>query len=45
MKTVFADSHYWIAIVNPDDPWAKAAKEARSDLGEVFHSYNGRSVD
>ncbi|MBW1701999.1 MAG: PIN domain-containing protein [Deltaproteobacteria bacterium] len=36
MKTVFADSHYWIAIVNPDDPWAKAAKAARSDLGEVF---------
>lgn len=36
MKTVFADSHYWIAIVNPDDPWAKAAKAAKSDLGEVF---------
>lgn len=36
MKTVFADSHYWIAIVNPDDPWAKAAKAARSALDEVF---------
>ncbi len=36
MKTVFADSHYWIAIVKPDDPWAKAAKAARSALDEVF---------
>ena len=36
MKTVFADSHYWIAIVNPDDPWAKPAKAARSALDEVF---------
>lgn len=36
MKEVFADSHYWIAIVNPDDPWAKVAKAARSALGEVF---------
>lgn len=36
MKTVFADSHYWIAAVNPGDPWAKAAKVARSALGEVF---------
>ena len=36
MKEVFADSHYWIAIVNPDDTWAKVAKAARSALGEVF---------
>jgi predicted nucleic acid-binding protein len=36
MKTVFADSHYWIAIVNPDDSWAKAAKTARASLSEVF---------
>ena len=36
MKTVFADSHYWIAIVNPNDSWAKAAKAARASLGEVF---------
>ena len=36
MKTVFADSHYWIAIVNPGDPWTEAAKAARSALGEVF---------
>jgi hypothetical protein len=36
MKTVFADSHYWIAIVNPNDSWAEAAKKARSSLGEIF---------
>lgn len=36
MKTVFADAHYWIAIVNPNDSWAEAAKKARSSLGEIF---------
>ena len=36
MKTVFADSHYWIAIVNPNDSWAEAAKKVRSSLGEIF---------
>ncbi len=36
MKTVFADSHYWIAVVKPNDSWAKAAKTARAALGEVF---------
>jgi predicted nucleic acid-binding protein len=36
MKTVFADSHYWIAIVNPGDQWAAAAKSARALLGDVF---------
>lgn len=36
MKTVFADSHYWIAIVNPHDQWAEAAKDARALLGEAL---------
>jgi predicted nucleic acid-binding protein len=36
MKTIFADSHYWIAIARPDDPWARTAKSARAALGEVF---------
>ena len=36
MKTVFADSHYWIAIVNPRDQWAEAAKTARTLLGEAL---------
>jgi hypothetical protein len=36
MKRVFADSHYWIAIVNPRDQWAKVAKAARELLAEVL---------
>ncbi len=36
MKRVFADSHYWIAIVNPRDQWAEAANSAREQLGEVI---------
>jgi predicted nucleic acid-binding protein len=36
MKTVFADTLYWIAAVKPDDPWSKAAKVAKAALGEVY---------
>jgi len=36
MKSVFADSHYWIAIVKPGDQWTDAAKAAKSSLGDVF---------
>ena len=36
MKTVFADSHYWIAIAKPGDPWADAAKAAKLSIGDVF---------
>ena len=36
MKKVFADSHYWIAIVNPRDQWTEAAKAARALLGEAL---------
>lgn len=35
MKKVFADSHYWIAIANPRDPWAGAAKAAKARMGRV----------
>jgi predicted nucleic acid-binding protein len=35
MKTVFADSVYWIAIVKPGDPWNGPAKAARQSLGEA----------
>ena len=34
MKTVFADTVYWIAIVKPGDQWADPAKRARAALGE-----------
>ncbi|MBW2610078.1 MAG: type II toxin-antitoxin system VapC family toxin [Deltaproteobacteria bacterium] len=36
MKTVFADTLYWIAVVRPDDPWVEPAKAAKSSLGEAF---------
>jgi len=36
MKSVFADSHYWIAAVRPRDPWAEAAKRAREKLGKAL---------
>lgn len=36
MKTVFADSHYWIAIVNPRDQWAESARTAKKLLGEAL---------
>ena len=35
MRTVFADTLYWIAIVKPSDPWQEAAKSARAALGQV----------
>ena len=36
MKEVFADTLYWVAIVKPDDPYAKGAKQAEEDLGEFI---------
>ena len=35
MKSVFADTHYWIAISRPHDSWQSAAKLVRGQLGEV----------
>ena len=36
MKTVFADSHYWIAVVNPNNPWKEVSRATKLALGEVF---------
>ena len=36
MKSVFADSHYWIATVRPNDQWSEPAKRARERLGGVL---------
>ena len=36
MKTVFADTLYWVAIVRPNDPWGDPAKKAKSLLGNVL---------
>ncbi|QEG33625.1 type II toxin-antitoxin system VapC family toxin [Bythopirellula goksoeyrii] len=35
MKTVFADTLYWVAIARPNDSWGESARLARSKLGEV----------
>ena len=35
MRRVFADTHYWIAIIVADDPWRRLAFEARRRLGRV----------
>ena len=35
MKSVFADTLYWVAIVRPDDQWREAALRARKELGPV----------
>ncbi len=37
MRTVFADTVYWIAIVKPSDPCKQAAKSARAMLGQGPH--------
>jgi len=36
VKTVFADTLYWIAVTNPHDQWNVPAKEATKRLGKVF---------
>lgn len=36
MKTVFADTLYWVAIVRPNDPWKEPAERASSLLGDVL---------
>lgn len=35
MRTVFADTLYWIAIVRPNDPWTEPAKKAKSTTGNA----------
>jgi predicted nucleic acid-binding protein len=35
MRSVFADSLYWIAVARPGDPWSAAARKARAELGDV----------
>ena len=35
MKTIFADTLYWVAIVRPNDQWKGPANRAKSKLGNV----------
>jgi len=36
MKTVFADTLYWVAIVRPNDQWQESARRARASLGDTL---------
>lgn len=33
MRTVFADTLYWVAVARPNDAYARAAREARQAVG------------
>lgn len=35
MRTVFADTAYWIALLNPEDEWADAAAQVTQQLGDA----------
>lgn len=35
MKVVFADTGYWVAVLNPKDDWNSKANEASRGLGKV----------
>ena len=35
MKTVFADTAYWVAMARPRDQWRAAARSALRQLGQV----------
>ena len=36
MRRIFADSFYWIALINPKDQWRKRAMEASKNLVGAF---------
>src|SRR5713226_1209894 len=35
MKRVFADTSYWVAVINPSDQWAQAAQRATAEIGKA----------
>jgi hypothetical protein len=35
MRTVFADTLYWVALIHPGDQWHRAATDATRALGTV----------
>lgn len=54
MNAVFADTHYWVAVLDPHDKWHSKARAARQNLGttsvlttdevliEVLNTFGGR---
>ena len=35
MKQIFADTFYWVALINPQDNWHQRAREVTSSLKNV----------
>ena len=35
MKTLFADTFYWVALINPGDDWYKRVLNASNSLGSI----------
>ncbi len=44
MPTAFADSGYWIAMLNPQDEWAGNAVRATQALGDDLHIVTTQEV-
>jgi uncharacterized protein len=36
MRSVFADTHYWVAVAKPNDPWGPSARLAKKQAGNVL---------
>lgn len=36
MKSVFVDTHFWVAMVNPQDQWHSASEKAKKVLGDAM---------
>ena len=35
MRTVFADTFYWVSLINPRDDWHEKVLEVSQSLGQV----------
>ena len=35
MRTLFADAHYWVALLNPRDQWHRAARRAAAEYASA----------
>lgn len=44
MKRVFVDTHFWVAIARPNDPWKMAAKSAHAQLGSEMQLVTSEEV-
>ena len=35
MRTIFVDTNYWVALINPKDQWHETARESQAEIGVV----------